>query len=89
MILIPADEMSVLKSASEAYSIASTAAYDQELNAVTHYINQAINTGATSVTWNNDLMDEVKTVLEGQGYKITRMIPAANNRFPYKISWEQ
>ena len=92
MALIPVEEKNTLKPASEVKSVADTAAVDQQLSAVAYQINTQANTGAYSTMWSGtELLEDVKSELEGQGY-IVKPIKASLNRdsaLPqYVISWE-
>lgn len=92
MALIPVEEKNTLKSASEVKSVADTAAVDQQLSAVAYQINTQANTGAYSTMWSGtELLDDVKSELEGQGYVVKPIKDSLNHdsALPqYVISWE-
>ena len=83
--LIPIDEMTTLKSASEVKAVADEAISIHEQQSVAALINQAANSGQHSVIWNRPMTDELKKVLEGQGYKITKNNHAADPNIGMKI----
>nr|DAE87876.1 MAG TPA: hypothetical protein [Caudoviricetes sp.] len=93
MALIPVDERNTLKSASEVKSVADNAAVDQQLAAVAYQINTQANTGAYSCMWSGTkLLDDVKTQLEGQGYKVESYTDDLHHdsALPqYVISWNE
>lgn len=70
MSLVPRDEMTTLRSASESASTAKTAEDDVQLLAVAHAINQAANTGLYQVVFQTKLRENVKAELESKGYTI-------------------
>lgn len=93
MALIPIEERNILKSASEVKAVADNAAVDQQLSAIAYQINTQANTGAYSVMWSGGYMlDDVKSQLEGQGYKIQSYIEDLNHdsaKPQYVISWDE
>ena len=93
MALIPVEEKNILKSASEVKSVASTALVDQQLSAIAYQINTQANTGAYSVMWSGgDILPDVKTQLENQGYKIESYTKDLNHdsaKPQYVISWNE
>ena len=79
--LIPTDELSTLKSASEVKKVADEAIDIHEEQSVARLINLAANTGEHSAIWEHPLSEHLEKVLKGQGYKITKMSP----EFLYRI----
>lgn len=79
--LIPTDELSTLKSASDVKEVADAAVKIHEEQSVARLINLAANTGEHQAIWEHPLSPELKKVLEGQGYKVTKMSP----EFLYRI----
>lgn len=88
MALIPANELAVLKSASEVKTVAETAPLEAEKMAVAKNINNAANTGAKRISWSNTLSADMKSTLEGQGYTVTQEEKAADPEKWWIISWE-
>lgn len=90
MSLVPKDEMTTLRSASDSRSTAQTAEKDIQIQAVAHLINQAANTGLYEVIFQTKFVDGVKEELESKGY-IVRFV--SNNAYDmhYKalISWKE
>lgn len=84
--LIPIAEISVLKPASEVKEVADEAVRLHEEAAVARLINLAANAGEHVAIWEHPMSDALKTVLEGQGYKITRVRRAANPDFLHQIT---
>lgn len=72
--------------AATAKSTAATAEKDAQVKAVAHAINTAANTGCTEVKINQPLLPEVKTQLEGLGYKVYAVGLAEAERV-YMITW--
>lgn len=79
--LIPTDQISTLKSASEVKEVADAADQIHEEQGIARLINLAANVGQHQAIWKHPMSDEVLKVLKGQGYKVTRMSP----EFMYKI----
>lgn len=84
--LIPIDEMTTLKSASEVKAVADEALKIQEQQAAAALINQAANAGAHSVIWNRPMSDELEKTLTAQGYKILKNLHAADPNIGMKIA---
>lgn len=84
--LIPISDIDVLKSAAEVKAVANEAVAIHEKNAVARLINLAANTGAHSAVWEHPISDALKSVLEGQGYKVTKQHNAADPDMIYTIS---
>lgn len=70
--LIPTEDISTLKPASEVKAVADAAIRIQQEAAVARLINYAANTGEHTVVWQHPMDDALRDVLQGQGYKITR-----------------
>lgn len=87
MSLIPQDEMRTLKAASAVKAVATTAIVDQQRGAVAYAINNAANTGETSVVINSKLDETLITELEGQGYTLTYDFAKAKPSDEVVISW--
>lgn len=77
MALIPIEEISNLKSASEVKSVADTALDIIEEQQVAKLINIAANAGQHSAMWQHDMSDELKTKLESMGYTVYKKSNAA------------
>lgn len=88
MSLIPQDELTTLKSATEVKSVASTAALDQETNTVAYYINSAANTGNTQVLINHKLSTELADTLKSKGYALSYNKYIADPSAEVIISWD-
>ena len=85
--LIPIDEITQLKSASDVSTVANEAVKIIEEETVAAAINTAANTGAHSITWSKTLSDELIKTLESQGYKVTHNNRAADPNFSWTISF--
>lgn len=79
--LIPLDEMSVLKSASEVKDVAESAIDIQNEMTAAYIINNAANTGQRIAVWGNHMTDTLKSTLEGKGYTVTRNDRGAAERW--------
>lgn len=88
MSLIPQDELTTLKSATDVKSVASTAALDQETSTVAYYINSAANTGNTQVLINHKLSAELAETLESKGYTLSYNEHIADPSAEVTISWD-
>lgn len=88
MALIPVDEMAVLHSASEMLTVAQAAIDDSDVISAAKQINNAANTGSTEIYWMREITDNLRSTLEGQGYKITQVDRAADPNRAWIISWE-
>lgn len=84
--LIPMDELTVLKSASEVKAVADEAVQIIEQQTMAAAINSAANTGQHSITWSKPISDALKAVLEGQGYTVTKNNRAADPNYSWTIS---
>ena len=88
MALIPQEDLKELQPASAVKSVAETAVYEQDLQAVAFAINNAANTGATSVTITMKLSNAVQEELKSNGYTLTNYKYNANPKDQTIISWE-
>lgn len=79
--LIPTDQISTLKPASEVKAVADDADKIHEEQGVARLINLAANVGQHSAIYKHPMSDDLLKVLKGQGYKVTKMSP----EFMYKI----
>lgn len=84
--LIPMDELTILKSASEVKAVADEAVQIIEQQTMAAAINSAANTGQHSITWSKPISDALKAVLEGQGYTVTKNNRAADPNYSWTIS---
>lgn len=85
-MLFNQEEISILQAASKAKEVASTANIEHEKAAIARLINLAANTGETRAIWELPICDELKIILEGQGYKVTRKPQTASKNL-YEIDW--
>lgn len=70
MSLVPKDEMTTLRSASDSRTTAQTAEKDIQIQAIAYAINTAANTGLTETLFQSQLVDGVKEELESKGYTV-------------------
>ena len=68
--LIPMDEMTELKNASEVSEVASIADAVHEEESIAAAINQAANSGQHSITYSRVLSKEIIRKLENLGYTV-------------------
>ena len=87
MSLIPQDELTTLKNASEVYAVSEDAELEQETNAVAYAINSAANNGNTSVLINHKLSDALAATLKEKGYKFGYNLQAADPMAMVTIYW--
>lgn len=89
MGLVPKDQMTILRSASESKSTAQSAEKDIQMQAIAYAINNAANTGLYEVIFQEKLIDGVKAELEGKGY-VVRFVNnnAYNLEHHALISWK-
>lgn len=85
--LIPIDELTELKPASEVAQIASEAEFIHEKESVAAAINNAANTGTRSIRWSKPLSDKMQEELEAQGYRVTQNDRAADPDTSWTISF--
>ena len=84
--LIPMDELTELKAASEVKAVADEAVQIIEQQTMAAAINSAANTGQHSITWSKPISDALIAVLEGQGYRVTKNNRAADPSYSWTIS---
>lgn len=70
MSQVKRDEMTILRSASDAAATATSAEDDIQLQSVAYCINEASNTGLYRTVFQQPLRDSVKSQLEAKGYTI-------------------
>lgn len=83
MALIEQSELSILRSADEAKTVADSAREELEKSSVAYAINTAANTGEHSTVFSHPISDVILEVLRGQGYKVTRDVSSVSDQ--YKI----
>lgn len=88
MSLIPQDELTTLRPASEVKTVSETAEYEQEKLAVAHIINSAANTGETCAIVNHRLSDALITELKNNGYTLSYTVSRVNITDEVVISWD-
>lgn len=76
-MLTPITELDVLKSASDASSIADTAIDEQDEKVAAYIINTMANTGAHRLLYNHRMSDTLKATLTGKGYTVKPNVRAA------------
>lgn len=79
--LIEHKQLATLLPASTVAAIADKAQLLHQEQEVAYLINSAANTGEKSVIWNKPMTDALKAILDGQGYKVTRMPNSANEQW--------
>lgn len=87
MALVDKDSMTILRTAAEARTTASTAEVDIQLKAVAYAINTAANTGLTRIEFIEKLLNDVSTKLKANGYSVSNAGKAESNK-PVVISWK-
>lgn len=85
MALIPMSDLTTLISASAAKAVADTAVFEHEKQSVAALINNAANTGCHEAIWQHPMSDELKTLLESQGYKVVTLTQIADPTKSYRI----
>lgn len=85
MSLIPASDMTTLIAASAAKAVADSAIEDLEQQSMAYCINSAANTGEHFTAWDKPISPALKTLLEGQGYTVTKNPCSANPDMSYII----
>lgn len=76
--LIPQDELTVLKPASEVKEVALAAHILHQFQTAAYNINTAANTGELRAIFIGDMYPEVKSKLEDEGYCVVKDPAAAN-----------
>lgn len=87
MSLIPREELTTLKSASEVRSVAESAYEIHEEMSVAHDINTAANSGEKSVTVVRNLSESILSKLKANGYTITDASENYPEPYCFVISW--
>jgi hypothetical protein len=87
MTRIAPENMTTLIPASDAKTVAETAAKDLEEMQVAHLINEAANCGQTSVVYARPISAVLKTKLTGLGYTFTTPTPIAKSGDATVIHW--
>lgn len=87
MSRIAPEDMTTLITASEAATVAATAAADLEEMQVAHCINEAANTGSTQAFYSRPISKDLITKLTNKGYTITQPAPIAKPGDVSIISW--
>ena len=70
MSLIPKEEMTELKTASDVKAVADSAIADQREMEAAYLINSAANTGLHTAVWAKEMPEDLKSTLEGKGYQV-------------------
>lgn len=83
--LIPQSEMTVLRPASQVREVANEAPRLHEIQSVAAAINSAANSGAHSILWSRELSEDVKELLESNGYTVIGNIHSADRSKSYII----
>lgn len=84
MSYIPLDELATLKSAAQAKAVADDVKQYTDEMVAAYLINSAANTGEHSVIWQHNMSSVLKSTLEAQSYRVTRVSPSA---YPDRL-WE-
>lgn len=87
MSLIPREELTTLKSASEVRSVAESAYEIHEEMSIAHDINTAANSGEKSVAVVRKLSESIISKLKANGYKITDASENYPEPYCFVISW--
>lgn len=87
MSLIPREELTTLKSASEVRSVAESAYEIHEEMSIAHDINTAANSGEKSVAVVRKLSESIISKLKANGYTITDASENYPQPYCFVISW--
>lgn len=87
MSLIPREELTTLKSASEVRSVAESAYEIHEEMSISHDINTAANSGEKSVAVVRKLSESIISKLKANGYTITDASENYPEPYCFVISW--
>lgn len=87
MSLIPREELTTLKSASEVRSVAESAYEIHEEMSIAHDINTAANSGEKSVTVVRKLSESILSKLKASGYTIKDASENYPEPYCFVISW--
>lgn len=87
MSLIPREELTTLKPASDVRNVADSAYEIHEEMSVAHDINTAANSGEKSITIVRKLSENLESKLKAKGYTITTASENYTEPYCYVISW--
>ena len=87
MSLIPREELTTLKPASDVRNVADSAYEIHEEMSVAHDINTAANSGEKSITIVRKLSENLESKLKARGYTITTASESYPEPYCYVISW--
>lgn len=87
MSLIPREELTTLKPASDVRNVADSAYEIHEEMSVAHDINTAANSGEKSITIVRKLSENLESKLKAKGYIITTASENYPEPYCYVISW--
>lgn len=87
MSLIPREELTTLKPASDVRNVADSAYEIHEEMSLAHDINTAANSGEKSITIVRKLSENLKSKLKAKGYTITTASENYPEPYCYVISW--
>lgn len=87
MSLIPREELTTLKPASDVRNVADSAYEIHEEMSVAHDINTAANSGEKSITIIRKLSENLESKLKAKGYTITTASENYPEPYCYVISW--
>lgn len=87
MSLIPREELTTLKPASDVRNVADSAYEIHEEMSVAHDINTAANSGEKSITIVRKLSENLESKLKAKGYTITTASENYPEPYCYVISW--
>lgn len=87
MSLIPREELTTLKSASEVRSVAESAYEIHEEMSIAHDINTEANSGEKSVAVVRKLSESIISKLKANGYTITDASENYPEPYCFVISW--
>lgn len=87
MSLIPREELTTLKPASDVRNVADSAYEIHEEMSVAHDINTAANSGEKSITIVRKLSENLESKLKAKGYTITTASESYPEPYCYVISW--
>lgn len=87
MSLIPREELTTIKPASDVRNVADSAYEIHEEMSVAHDINTAANSGEKSITIVRKLSENLESKLKAKGYTITTASENYPEPYCYVISW--
>lgn len=86
--MIPMDQLTILQPSSAVKACADSA-YKEHIEASLAYtINYAANCGQHEVLWQHKLSDDMKSLLEQNGYKVRQQTNSAHRDRLWVISWK-